>query len=66
MDSEVGQAVYKRRSNTEHVHARLKNRGFGRMVVRGLRKVQHRLHCFYAIAHNLIWASQPPLPPRPA
>jgi Transposase DDE domain len=30
MDSEDGQAVYKRRSNTEHVHARMKNRGFGR------------------------------------
>src|SRR4029453_13639281 len=27
MDSEEGAAVYKRRSKTEHVHARLKNRG---------------------------------------
>jgi hypothetical protein len=55
MESEVGQAVYKRRSNTEHVHARIKNRGFGRMVVRGLRKV-HIVCMLHAIAHNLIWA----------
>ena len=55
MESEVGQAVYKRRSNTEHVHARMKNRGFGRMVVRGLRKV-HIVCMLHAIAHNLIWA----------
>jgi transposase len=55
MDSEDGQTVYKRRSNTEHVHARMKNRGFGRMVVRGLRKV-HIVCLLHAIAHNLIWA----------
>ena len=55
MDSEEGQAVYKRRSNTEHVHARLKNRGFGRMVLRGLAKV--RIACLlHAIAHNMMWA----------
>jgi transposase len=55
MDSEDGQEVYKRRSNTEHVHARMKNRGFGRMVVRGLRKV-HIVCLLHTIAHNLIWA----------
>jgi transposase len=55
MDSAEGHAVYKRRSNTEHVHGRMKNRGFGRMVLRGLRKVQ--IACLlHAIAHNLIWA----------
>jgi hypothetical protein len=55
MDSEQGRAIYKRRSNTEHVHGRMKNRGFGRMVLRGLRKVQ--IACLlHAIAHNLIWA----------
>jgi transposase len=55
MDSEEGQAVYRRRSNTEHVHARLKNRGFGRMVLRGLAKV--RIACLlHAVAHNMIWA----------
>jgi len=55
MDSEEGQAAYKRRSNTEHVHARLKNRGFGRMVLRGLAKV--RTACLlHAVTHNLMWA----------
>jgi transposase len=55
MDSNEGQAVYKRRSNTEHVHARLKNRGFGRMVLRGLAKV--RTACLlHAVTHNLFWA----------
>jgi transposase len=55
MDSEEGQAVYKRRSNTEHVHARLKNRGFGRMLLRGLAKI--RIACLlHAVTHNLMWA----------
>jgi transposase len=55
MDSEEGRAVYKRRSNTEHVHARLKNRGFGRMVLRGLAKV--RIACLlHAVTHNMMWA----------
>ncbi|XIA65360.1 transposase [Bradyrhizobium sp. TZ2] len=55
MDSEQGQGVYKRRSNTEHVHARLKNRGFGRMVLRGLAKV--RIACLlHAVTHNMMWA----------
>lgn len=55
MDSVEGQAVYKRRSNTEHVHGRMKNRGFGRMLVRGLRKVS--VACLlHAIAHNIMWA----------
>jgi transposase len=55
MDSPDGQAIYKKRSNTEHVHARMKNRGFGRMLLRGLKKV--RIVCLlHAIAHNLIWA----------
>jgi transposase len=55
MDSEEGQAVYKRRSNTEHVHARLKNRGFDRMLLRGLTKI--RIACWlHAVTHNLMWA----------
>jgi hypothetical protein len=55
MDSEEGPAIYKRRSNTEHVHARLKNRGFGQMVLRGLAKV--RIACLlHAVTHNLMWA----------
>jgi transposase len=64
MDSEAGQATYKRRSNTEHIRGRMKNRGFGRMFVRGLSKV--RTVCIlHAIAHNLIWAISRPAT-RPA
>jgi len=55
MESADGQGVYKRRSNTEHVHGRMKNRGFGRMVLRGLRKV-HVVCLLHAITHNIIWA----------
>jgi transposase len=55
MESDEGQAVYKRRSNTEHVHARLKNRGFDRMFLRSLAKV--RIACWlHAVTHNLMWA----------
>lgn len=55
MDSQAGQAIYKRRSDTEHIHGRMKNRGFGRMFVRGLSKVRS-VCLLHAIAHNLIWA----------
>jgi transposase len=59
MDGEEGQAIYKRRSTTEHVHARLKNRGFGRMVLRGLAKV--RITCLlHAVTHNMMWALSRP------
>ena len=55
MDSEEGKAIYQRRSNTEHVHARMKNRGFGYMLLRGLHKV--RTVCLLnAVAHNITWA----------
>jgi len=55
MASEAGKAVYARRSNTEHPHGRMKNCGFGRMLVRGLKKV--RAVCLlHAVAHNLILA----------
>lgn len=55
MGSDEGRAVYRRRSNTEHVHARLKNRGFGQMFLRGLAKV--RTACLlHAVTHNLFWA----------
>jgi transposase len=56
MDSEPGKTVYARRSNTEHPHARMKNCGFGRMLVRGLEKV--RTVCLlHAVAHNFILAA---------
>jgi transposase len=65
MDSEEGQAVYKRRSNTEHIHARLKNRGFDRMVLRSLVKV--RIACWlHALTHNLMWAISRRAAPRAA
>jgi len=56
MAGEAGKAVYARRSNTEHPHARMKNCGFGRMLVRGLKKV--RAVCLlHAVAHNLVLAA---------
>ena len=56
MDSEAGKAVYARRSRTEHPHARMKNCGFGRMLVRGLDKV--RAVCLlHAVVHNFILAA---------
>jgi hypothetical protein len=55
MNSLEGQAIYARRSNTEHVHARLKNRGLGRMLVRGLAKI--RTVCLlHAVTQNLFLA----------
>jgi transposase len=55
MDSEAATEVYRRRKLTEHAHARLKNCGFGRVLVHGLRKV--RAVCLmHALAHNLMWA----------
>lgn len=56
MDSDDGKKVYARRSRTEHPHGRMKNCGFGRMLVRGLEKV--RAVCLlHAIAHNFILAA---------
>lgn len=55
MASDAGKQVYARRSKTEHPHARMKNCGFGRMLVRGVEKVRAvcRLH---AVAHNFVLA----------
>jgi hypothetical protein len=33
MASEAGKDVYRRRKLTEHAHAKMKNRGFGRVLV---------------------------------
>jgi transposase len=55
MASAAGRLVYRRRKLTEHAHAKLKNRGFGRMLVHGIAKV--RVVCFlHALAHNLLHA----------
>ena len=55
MASEAGKDVYARRKLTEHVHAKLKNRGFGRMLVHGLKKVRS-VCLLHALAHNLMQA----------
>ncbi len=55
MASDAGKEVYRRRKLTEHAHAKMKNRGFGRMPVHGIAKV--RSVCFlHAITHNLMHA----------
>jgi hypothetical protein len=53
MASEAAKLVYRRRRLTEHAHAKMKNRGFGRMLVNGL--VTVRCVCLlHALAHNLL------------
>lgn len=55
MASEMGKLVYRRRKLTEHAHAKMKNRGFARMLVHGIAKV--RAVCLlHALAHNLLHA----------
>ncbi len=55
MATPEAEAVYARRPMTEHVHAKIKNRGFGRMLVRGMARV--RCVCLlHAITHNLLHA----------
>jgi transposase len=52
MASEDAKPIYARRKMTEHAHARMKNRGFGTMLVRGIAKI--RAVCLlHALAHNL-------------
>jgi hypothetical protein len=55
MASEAGKLVYRRRKLTEHAHAKMKNRGFGQMLVHGTAAV--RVVCLlHALAHNLLHA----------
>jgi len=54
MDSEDGKAIYRRRSNTEHAHARMKNCRFDRLPVRGRVKVT-AVCLLHAVVHNLVW-----------
>lgn len=55
MTGEDAKAIYRRRKWTEHVHAKMKNRGFGRMPVHGIARV--RVVCLmHALAHNLMQA----------
>ncbi len=55
MASEAGQIVYRRRKLTEHAHAKMKNRGFARMLVHGIAKVRG-VCLLQALAHNLMHA----------
>ncbi len=55
MASDAGKVVYRRRKLTEHAHAKMKNRGFGRMPVHGIATV--RVVCLlHALAHNMLQA----------
>jgi transposase len=55
METEEAKEIYRRRKLTEHTHAKMKNRGFGRMLVHGIAKV--RAVCLlHALAHNLMQA----------
>jgi transposase len=59
MASDAGKEVYRRRKLTEHAHAhaKMKNRGFGRMAVHGIATV--RVVCLlHALAHNLLQAQR--------
>ena len=55
MASDDGKEVYRRRKLTEHAHAKMKNRGFGRMLVHGIAAVRS-VCMLHAIAHNLLHA----------
>ena len=55
MASEIGRTIAKRRGAIERVNGNLKNRGMGRMMVRGLANVQ-AVCLLHAIAHNLMTA----------
>jgi transposase len=50
-----GATVLRRRKRIELVNAHIKNRGLGRLLVRGLAKVRAVL-CLHALAHNLMTA----------
>jgi transposase len=55
MQSEEGQAIFARRKLIERIHAHYKNRGLGRVSVRGLLKTQ-AVALWHALANNLLAA----------
>jgi len=55
MASDGGKEVYRRRKLTEHAYAKMKNRGFGRMLVHGIAGVRS-VCLLHAITHNLLHA----------
>lgn len=53
MASEAGKTVYRRRKLTEHAHAKMKNYGFGRMLVHG-KAVVRNVCLMHALVQNLM------------
>jgi hypothetical protein len=56
MDTSLGQETYRRRNRIELVNAAIKNRGFGRLTLRGLAKAKIQ-GLFQALAHNIMLAN---------
>jgi len=57
MDSAEGQTIYRRRKRIELVNAHIKNRGFGRLNLRGIVKAGI-VALWQALAHNILVASR--------
>lgn len=57
MDDPAAQEIYRRRSRIELVNAHMKNRGFGRLNLRGLIKAGI-LALWHALAHNILVAER--------
>jgi ribosomal protein L34 len=55
MQTAEGQAIFRRRKLIERLHAHYKNRGLGRLTVRGLAKTQAAV-LWHALANNLMVA----------
>ena len=55
MQTEEGQAIFRRRKLIERIHAHYKHRGLGRLNVRGLIKSQ-AVALWHALANNLMIA----------
>jgi hypothetical protein len=53
MASEAGKVVYRRRKLTEHAHAKMKDDGFGRMLVHG-KAVVRNVCLMHALVQNLM------------
>lgn len=49
--------MYRRRKLTEHAHARMKNRGFARMLIHGIAKARS-VCLLHGLAHSLLWADR--------
>lgn len=56
MDTSLGQEIYRRRKRIELVNATVKNRGLGRLTLRGLAKAKIQ-GLLQALAHNIMLAN---------